>query len=130
MTDLSQVLGVAGPLVAASGAAFLAYDAMKGPVRWYEQVFFARGRLKGFRELHEMTLRALKELPVPPYSAAEVETLAEAATKRYEGRASEAEEGALEREFAETVRSQNRAFWGFGLIVVGGVLQALSVLAW
>ena len=38
--NTAKMLGVLGPLVAAIGAALLTYDVLRGPVRWYEQVFF------------------------------------------------------------------------------------------
>jgi len=81
----AKILGVLGPLIVAIGAALLTCDILRGPVRWYEQVFFHRGALRAEARIHESVFKRLSSLPSPPYSDDQKRQLIEAEIERYKG---------------------------------------------
>ena len=123
----STITGASGPLVAAMGAALLAYDVWRAPSRWWEEVYFPRGRLQGHREVRDMAVELHRRLPVPPYSAEAVERFVQKINEQYETNAAESQADEDKRELKRRMARSNRGFLGFGLIVVGSFLQAASV---
>lgn len=126
MSTVATSLAVVGPLMATVGAAFLAYDAVRGPMRWYQQVFFVRGALKLARENRDAGKRGYT---TPPYPASEVERALHEADERYAKRIADIEEEAADADLKERFRSQKLAFWGFLLVAVGSLMQAVAALA-
>jgi len=124
----AKILGVLGPLVAAIGAALLTYDVLRGPVRWYEQVFFHRGRLRAEARIHESLLKSLSSLPSPPYSDDEKRKLIDAQIEKYQATVLKQEDETSEKDLDERFRSQKLGFYGFGLVAIGSLLQAAAVI--
>lgn len=124
----AKILGVLGPLVAAIGAALLTYDVLRGPVRWYEQVFFHRGALRAEARIHESVLKGLSSLPSPPYSDDQKRQLIEAEIEKYKASVLKHEDETSEKDLDERVRSQKLGFYGFGLVAIGSLLQAAAVI--
>jgi hypothetical protein len=124
----AKVLGVLGPLIAAIGAALLTYDALRGPVRWYDQVFFHRGALRAEARIHESVLKGLSSLPSPPYSDDQKRQLIDAEIEKYKSSVVKHEDETSQKDLDERVRSQKLAFCGFGLVAIGSLLQAAAII--
>lgn len=124
----AKLLGVLGPLVAAIGAALLTYDVLRGPVRWYQQVFFHRGALRADARIHESLLKRLSSFPSPPYSDDQKRQLIDAQIESYKASVLKHEDEASEKDLSERVRSQKLGFIGFGLVAIGSLLQAAAVI--
>ena len=123
-----KVLGVIGPLLAAIGAALLAYDAFRGPTRWYQLIFPLRDTLRGAERLHAHNLNVLRDLPIPPYTQAEKKKRIDEEIKSYTEHVNVEEDKFDRRDLEERLRSQRLAKRGFLLVAVGSLLQALAAL--
>jgi hypothetical protein len=124
---MPKLIGVLGPLVAAIGAAILVVDALRGPVRWYEFIDWPRARLKVENEQHKRFLRRLKELPAT-YPEDERQRLIEHEFERHEKTIDNDQETIAKADLKERLHTFNLAFWGFGLIAVGSIMQSLAAL--
>jgi hypothetical protein len=120
-----KVLGVLGPLVAAAGAAVMIIDALRGPLRWTEFVDWPRKRLKTENEQHKRFLIRLTELPAT-YPEDERQRLVEKEIGRHEKTILDDEETIANSDLRERMRAFNLAVIGFGLILVGSVMQSLA----
>lgn len=124
----AKILGILGPLIAAIGAALLTYDVLRGPVRWYEQVYFHRGRLRAEARINESVLKGLSSLPSPPYSDDEKKKLIEAQIEKYKATVLKQEDKTSQKDLDERFRSQQLGFRGFALVAIGSLLQAAAVI--
>jgi HD superfamily phosphohydrolase len=116
---IAKILGVLGPVTAAIGAALLTYDALRGPVRWYDQIYFHRARLRTDTRIHESLLKSLSSLPSPPYSEEEKKQLMNEQIEKHKMRVLAEEDQTADKDLEERFYSQKLALWGFGLVAVG-----------
>lgn len=120
---VARFLAVIGPLLAALGAGLLAYDAFRGPLRWFDQVFLVRGRLKLAEELRAGRTRGFT---VPPYSESDADQAKQNAESGYKQEVSEIQEQVAQKDLAERFRSRMLAGWGFLLVLIGSLMQAVA----
>jgi len=122
--ELSTLFGIAGPLVAAIGAALLAYDALQGPMRSHVQRKF-QTRAEGVIALHRYLSRTY---PSPPYTAEEVAEAKAKLDKERDDSLAQLQEEAAASDLEYRLQISNLAFWGFLLVAIGCLLQAAA--AW
>lgn len=124
---LAKLFGVLGPLIACVGAGMLAYDIFRGPVRWFDLIYFPRGSLNFEKEMHKRLVEKLSRL-APPYTQDQVNEFIAEQTKRYEERIVEIEEHAAQKDYQEKEHSLRLALWGFGFVAIGSLFQAVAAI--
>jgi hypothetical protein len=115
---LSTCLSIAGPVLAALGAFLLAYDAFQGPMRAHIQRHF-QTRAKALADYHRWSATTY---PSPPYSAEEVAAASEERRKVLERLQAES----AESELTHRLLVSRLAGWGFILVAVGSLMQAIG----
>lgn len=126
-SDISAILGISGPLLAAIGAGLLAYDALQGPMRAHIQRKF-QTRADGVQSMYRYLITTY---PSPPHTAVEVsEAMAKLDKERNEALAKlQAEIAASELKYRLFV--SNLAFWGFLFVATGSLAQGVAAwIAW
>src|SRR5581483_6819510 len=125
---IAKALAVIGPLMAAAGAGLLTYDIMRGPVRWYDQYFFHRGRLNAMKRLHDSNEALIKSLPPSVYPADEIERMGSEATQKYQQEVLKQEEVTSQTDLKERERSLKLGLYGIGLVAIGSLFQSIAAI--
>jgi len=125
---IAEYVAICGPLIAATGAGILAIDALKAPVHWYDQVFFPRGWIKAISRMHASTLRTIQSYSSPPYTTEQIKEFEDKSIADFKKKMEEAESDQDTKELKERFKSQKRAVWGFALVFIGSLLQAIAVI--
>jgi hypothetical protein len=127
LLSLRTALAFFGPLLTAGGATLLAYDILRGPVRWYDEHFFFRGAKAALLQMRDSTLKKYEELR-HLYPSAEYDKLVDTTVATY-SKLIEAEEARFtEKGLSERSWSVQLAVWGLGLVVIGSLMQSVSAL--
>lgn len=117
---------VLGPLIAALGAALLSYDIFRGPVRWYLFSDFPRHRREAEKRLHERTLESHRALPSTVYTDAQKQDLINHELQNYQETLRKDDEEIALAEKQERDHSLKLGGYGFLLVAVGSLMQALG----
>lgn len=123
----AHALALAGSLFSIAGSFVLIIDAIEGPVRWFDRVYFPEGARKTAAFVRDRVVEMTQALP-PVYSPEDKRELIEKAEKDYETRMSEIKADVDSKELADKFRSRNRAVVGFSLLGIGVVLLGIGAL--
>lgn len=118
------ILEVVSPLIAATGGAVLTYDAVRDPLKWWARRGYAAA------ERREAAVHRAELLPLtsPPYPSAEAAPLITDENARHASAVSAIQDASNRAELEMSFGVQRRAVWGFVLVTVGCLLQAIVPL--
>ncbi len=116
-----KTLEVAAPLISAIGGALLTYDALKAPTQMFNR-FLMRGQLNCEDVLHKSQLRTIKTYGL---SEAELSNATAAEDARHCRAIEEIENKNDLKEFDYKIQVRSLAIWGFLLVTIGCMLQAV-----
>lgn len=122
--SLSKPLAIVGPLLAAIGAALLAYDALQGPMQFQLQRRF-KSRAEGILHRHRYLSTTY---PSPPYTDEEVAAARAQLNMEQDDGLAELEAEAAASELRYRLLVSNLGFWGFILVTIGSLAQVIA--AW
>ena len=117
---LSSALAFLGPLLAAVGAALLAYDAFRGPTRTHERRSFT-ARAESIESLFRYLATTY---PSPPYTTEDLESVRKQRDSKLAALLAEGDASELKHRLLV----EKLAFWGFVLVAVGSSAQAIAAL--
>jgi hypothetical protein len=119
-----RFLAIAAPLISALGGVLLMVDAIRGPVRWMEQVYFPRRARRTAERVYANQVALIEE----NQANSDVERLrliAEQAAIRDRWIES-SEDLWAERDWKERLATRALAVAGFGCVLIGGVSEAVA----
>lgn len=116
-------LSVIGPILVAVGAAYMAYDVARGPVRNARKEVLDR-QLQMYVELSESTIRLYQGLS-PPYTENDIHEFIEEAKQHSKNMAKSSRDSYQEFMEKEQSASFGLAAKGFALVALGSLAQAI-----